>query len=394
MSQAVRRFRRALRDQKGIALLIVLMVTTVMTVLILDLHQSVRINFYIASNLADGVKASYLVRSGVQVAAGALLSDRQDNSVDSLHEDWYDFLGKLGMPGMPVGDGTVIMEINDEAGRFNLNAMVGKRGNQRKQMVDIFRKLLEGEELDPDLANAVVDWIDADEETLDEGGAEDQVYGYEAMDGAVVSKNSPFDSLQEVRLVAGITDEVWQKLEPLVTIYGTVQMNLNTAEKKVMKAVLLMADEKADTSIIDKIVEWREQASGDAEGEEGEDKSNDMFSGLAGGKGNYFKKTKIVRILTNDIGMDQKTAKRFARFFTDSSRYFRVTATALVGNVQKTALGIIQRNKKKAKIIYYRVAPGISAELKQKQQEAAGGGEETPNVQELMQQMGATVGVQ
>ena len=61
MNAFVRRFRRALRDQQGIALLIVLMVTTVMTVLILDLHQSVRINFYIASNLSDGVKAAYQI---------------------------------------------------------------------------------------------------------------------------------------------------------------------------------------------------------------------------------------------------------------------------------------------------------------------------------------------
>ncbi|HPQ70009.1 MAG TPA: type II secretion system minor pseudopilin GspK [bacterium] len=393
MNAFVRRFRRALRDQQGIALLIVLMVTTVMTVLILDLHQSVRINFYIASNLSDGVKAAYLVRSGVQVAAGALLSDRQDNSVDSLHEDWYDFLGKLGMPGMPVGDGTVIMEINDESGRFNLNAMVGKRGTARKQIVDIFRKLLEGEELDPDLANAVVDWIDADEESFNEGGTEDAVYGYEAMEDSVTSKNAPFDSLQEVRLVAGITDEVWQKLEPLVTIYGDAQLNLNTAEKKVMKAVLKVADDKADTSIIDKIIEWREGSSSDEE--EGEDKSDDMFSGLAGGEGNVFKKKKMVKLLVDEVGMEQTTAKRFARYFTDSSRYFRVTATALVGNVQKTALGIIQRSKSKAKIVYYRVAPGLSTELQKKQKEAAGTSETTPTVQELMQQMeGGTIGLQ
>jgi len=393
MSAFVRRFRRALRDQQGIALLIVLMVTTVMTVLILDLHQSVRINFYIASNLSDGVKAAYLVRSGVQVAAGALLSDRQDNSVDSLHEDWYDFLGKLGMPGMPVGDGTVIMEINDEAGRFNLNAMVGKRGTARQQIVDIFRELLEAEELDPELANAVVDWIDADEETVNEGGMEDAVYGYEAMEDGVTSKNAPFDSLQEVRLVAGITDEVWQKLEPLVTIYGDAQLNLNTAEKKVMKAVLKVADEKADTSLIDNIIEGRDATGG--EQEDGEDKSEDMFSGLAGGEGNVFKKKDMVKLLVNDIGMDQTTAKRFARYFTDSSRYFRVSATALVGNVQKTALGIVQRSKNKAKIVYYRVAPGLSSELQKKQQEAAGTSETTPSVQELMQQMqGGTIGLQ
>jgi general secretion pathway protein K len=345
-----------MRERRGIALILVLMVITVLTVLILDLHQSVRINFYIANNMTEGLKASYLARSGVQVAAGVLLKDMQDNKIDSWHEDWYDFLGKAGMPAIPVGENEmVMMEINDESGRFNLNTLVNKRGTVNQRRVDIFKNLLAGEDIEVEVANAIVDWIDEDSEVQDGGGAEDQVYGYSAGSDPMLSKNSRFESLQEIRLVQGVTDEIWRKLEPIVSVYGNAKTNLNTADKKVLAAVLKTVDENADTAIADKIDEWRKQSASEEDDDEGGGIS------FSGGEGNVFKKKGMVKQLV-EIGMDRGTARRFGRYFGVSSRYFRVTTTALVKGVQKNAVGIIFRKKKKVSIVYYRVAPGVATE--------------------------------
>jgi len=373
--------------ERGIALIITMMVVTVMTVLIMDLHQSVRIHFYIATNLVDGVKAAYLVRSGVQVAAGALLSDRQDNSDDHMHESWYDFMGLLnmyGLAGLPVGEGTVLIDIKDEAGRFNLNSMINKRGKSRQQPIEIFKKLLLQLELEEALANSIVDWIDADEEAIEGGGLEDQVYGYEAM--GIVSKNAPFDSLEEVRLVFGMNDEVWAKLSKLISIYGDVRMNLNTAPKEVIKAVIRYLDESADTGVVDKIIEWREMTVG-----EGEDEEADPFASLSfTQEGNYFKKKDMIKTLTaEEIGMDRTLARRFTRYFKSSSRYFRINCTAIVGGVQKSAVGVTQRSKKKAKIIYYRVSPGAAPDFMQEEEGSVLGEEApTPDVQGMLQSLG------
>ena len=347
-------FRRICTGRRGIAMIIVLMVVTVLTVLILDLHQSVRIHFYIATNLVDGIKASYLVRSGVQVAAGALLNDIQDNNVDHWHEDWYDFLGKLGMPGIPISnDETLLMQINDESGRFNLNNLIGRTGAANTKNVEILANLLQNEELDPQIANAIADYIDADEETLDGNGMENSVYGYDAMTDGPKSKNSRFDSIQEVRLVAGVTDDVWAKIEPLVTIYGDPKMNLNTVSVKVMKAVIKTVDPNADPAVADKIDQWRKTS---AAGE-----GDNAFAALTSGEGNYFKPKEMLKVLTGDIGMEPKLAAGFVRYFGVTSHFFRVDTTALVRGVQKNAVGIIFRMKKKSRIIYYRVAPGVSA---------------------------------
>ncbi|MDP8222170.1 MAG: type II secretion system minor pseudopilin GspK [Candidatus Lernaella stagnicola] len=366
----MRKLIAGMRDNRGIALIIVLMVISVLTILVLDLHQSVRINFYIASNLIEGIKASYLARSGIQVAAGALLKDVQENNVDSWHEDWYDFLAKAGMPGIPIAEGEmVLMEIHDESGRFNLNGLVNKRGSVNQRNLDVFKQLLIAEEIEIEVANAVVDWIDENNEALGGGGVEDQAYGYGSNVDDMMSKNSRFESLQEVRLVHGVTDEVWSKLEPLVTIYGDAALNLNTTNTKVIKAVMKAIDENADTTVADKIEEWRRQSGGE-EGEGGEDESG---FGFQSGEGNVFKgKNMATRLM--ELGMPRATARKFVRYFGSSSHFFRVTVTALVHGVQKNAVGIIFRHKKKVRIIYYRVAPGVSSEHMRKYNEQAQSG--------------------
>lgn len=357
------RWRRRMDDNRGIALLLVLTITTILTVLILDLHDSVRINFYISTNLSSGIKASYLTRSAVQVAAGTLLKDIQDNNVDHLSEGWYDFLAKAGLPGIVIDkDQIVLMEIFDESGRFNLNRLVNRQGKVDRAYLDIFDSLLTELEITTEinLGNAIVDWIDADEETADGGGGEDSVYGYEGMAG-MLSKNSRFESLQEVRMVAGMTDEIWQKLEPLVTIYGDAKMNLNTVDPKVMRAVMRMIDEKADLALADKIDEWR-RTSGSSEGS-GE---GDMLSAFIDTENaNYFETKNMSQTLTGEIGMDEHMARNFKRYFGVNSHFFRVTCTALVSGVQKNGVGIIARYKKKARVIYFRMAPGVSTDQAQ-----------------------------
>ncbi len=81
--------------------------------------------------------------------------------------------------------------------------------------LDFFKRLLENLKLDPEIATALVDWIDADiNETLP-GGAEDGAYllavpPYRAA-------NRPLVDISELRLVQGYTPEVITALAPHVT---------------------------------------------------------------------------------------------------------------------------------------------------------------------------------
>jgi len=311
------------------------MVTAILTVVVLDFAQSTRINLYIASNISNGMRAYYLAKSGVQVAAGALLKDMQDNKEDHLGEDWANPL--LGY--IPLSDTeTISVTITDESGKFNLNNLVSTRGRVNNFQLEAFRKLLEFMEFDPKLANAVVDWIDKDEEALEGNGMEDQVYGYAAaLPDPYQSKNAKFLSLAELKLVNGITLEIYNKLAEVCTIYSDRKYNINTIDDKVLTALVLATDPDADAQdVVSKIKAFRE--GGDDE---------------EGGEEQYFK-TKNLKKQIADAGVEQALASRLARRLAASSRYFSVDVTANVGSTIKSIHAVIQRTKKRVKMIYYR----------------------------------------
>jgi general secretion pathway protein K len=105
-----------------------------------------------------------------------------------------------------------------------------------------------------DVISALADWWDPDQQrtqfdpgasTVTSGGGEDEIY--RRYRDPYVIKNAPFDSLEEVRLVRGVTDDFWATfVQPdpddlrseRLTIYGSGAVNPNEAPPEVMLARL------------------------------------------------------------------------------------------------------------------------------------------------------------
>jgi general secretion pathway protein K len=326
MYKARKRLIGSTGGRRGIALIVVLFVIATLSVLVLEFVHSTRINMYIAGNIADGMKAFYLAQSSIYVAAAALLDDMQDDKEDHLEEDWAQ-----SFPPLPGGEGWVTVEIFDESSKLNLNALVRKSGLPDAIKQEAFSNLLTSLELDPTLIDAIIDWTDEDDNAQNEG-PEDAMYGLGVQDGGSYGiKNGKFLSLNELTLVPGITDEIYNKLTPYVTIYGDRKMNLNTVDQKVLSAfVSVLAGEDGSSNAAQEIVTWREI------------------------EGNHFKNKKVKSQLTGDVGIDSALAKKISDFFGVSSRYFSVKTEAIVAESTKKAYGIIQRTKAKVKVIYFR----------------------------------------
>jgi general secretion pathway protein K len=94
-------------------------------------------------------------------------------------------------------------------------------------------RLLRLLELDEQLVNALLDWLDADIEVRFPQGAEDDTYlGREPPYRAA---NAPLTDISELRLVAGFTAEVIDRLRPYVTaLPETTELNVNTAPALVL----------------------------------------------------------------------------------------------------------------------------------------------------------------
>ncbi len=318
----------ARNGRKGVALLIVLMVTTILTVVVLDFAQSTRVNFYIAGNIHNGMKAYYMSKSGVQVAQGSLLRDMQKTKDDHFDEDWNNPLFSF----IPLSDTeTISVNITDESSKYNVNRIVSGTGSIKQSEVEVFRKLLELLELDPTIADAVADWLDVDEDANNGGGTEDQFYGYSVSPGgAYNTKNGKLSSLAELKLIRGISDEVFKKLSEVCTIYTDSKLNINTINDTVLNAIILSIDEKADAAkTVSAITAFRDTPE------------------------QHFEK-KSLRAQLQEAGVDPQLASRLRRKLGTSSRYFSVDVTANVGPTVKSVRGVVKRTKKKVTLIYFR----------------------------------------
>ena len=305
------------RDNKGIALVITLLVLTLLIVLILEFNSGMRVEARAAANFRDDLKAYYLAKSGVTFAIAVLEDDdKTDQNFDALNENWAQKL-----PPIPFGDGFVTVEITDENSRINVNKMSTGFGSVNSDnMRALMGRFLKQFELEEDIANAIADWTDQDDFERMPGGAEDNYYG--GLEDSYEAKNKPFDSLQELRLIKGLEGETYNKLHKFLTVHSDGWLNINTAGKEV---IMSLSDNLA-AEIADEIIAFRAE--------------------------NPFQ-TKLD--FKNNISISEDVYNEIGKFIDVKSNYFSITSSGNVNQSQKTIRAEIMRQNNKTKIVYWRV---------------------------------------
>lgn len=193
----------------------------------------------LTERLSDRLRAAYVARGAAQYAALALEQD-DSTSVDGFEEVWSDNPGFF--MDHPVGGGVfrVTAEepspggqprygLTDEDRALNLNTAPREVLQRLAQLAGGLR-----EEEAAGLAAAIEDWRDADDKPVS-GGAEDSYY--HGLDDAYDCKDGPFESVEELLLVRGMTPALYRRLEPHLTVYGSGQLNVNTAGRAVLQAL-------------------------------------------------------------------------------------------------------------------------------------------------------------
>lgn len=178
---------------------------------------------------AGHAQAQHLLQAGLDWSRAVLGDDRRASEVDHLGEPWA-----LRLPSMPVENGSLTGHIEDQQGRFNLNNLLTD-GRVDIVQLERFRRLLGILALPPVLADALVDWIDADGEPQPRNGVEDAQYL--ALQPPHLAANRPLVDVAELALVAGFDDSVRARLRPFVTaLPGFAAVNVNTASPEVLAA--------------------------------------------------------------------------------------------------------------------------------------------------------------
>lgn len=172
-------------------------------------------------------QAKGLSRAGLDWARAVLSDDLRTGNIDHLGEPWA-----LQLPPIPVENGSLAGHIEDQQGKFNLNNLL-KDGKVDPLQLARFRHLLTVLDLSPSLADAVADWIDAD--NVPQPGNDTEDGFYLSLQPAHLAANRPLADLAELALVRGFDSAARARLRPFITALPRVTpVNVNTAPPEVL----------------------------------------------------------------------------------------------------------------------------------------------------------------
>jgi len=191
-------------EERGLALIAVMWIVTILTVLASEYIYSVNMEVRIASNWNDQVKAFYAAKGGFETAISVLKEDKipadeaeaEEPEYDSLDEDWAQGLAA------ELNDGTYETMIIDECAKINVNTA--------------------DEET---LTNAIAYCIGTAD--LEDEMAEEEMASEAQALAAAIIEIRPFRTVAEMAKAENMTPEI---------LYGEAALGINTADSVTVNA--------------------------------------------------------------------------------------------------------------------------------------------------------------
>lgn len=188
------------------ALVAVLWIVSLLALLAAGIGSSSRASSQLAFNALENTKAKFLAEAGINKAVYRLLKR------EAFQAPLID--GAAGFSSR-MREGAVAVQIRDEDGKIDLNfapielleGLIGSVG-------------LVGNDVARALAERIVDYRDLDHTPLPVG-AEDAAYADAGMIRGAADR--PFRQVEELVLVLGMTDELFERLKDHVTVFAEAE---------------------------------------------------------------------------------------------------------------------------------------------------------------------------
>jgi len=231
--------------QRGIALLVALVVVAIVASLASWVSLSQEVWMRQAENLRDQEQSSAVTAGALQFAALSLDREGQQTAEDDLTQPWA-----KPLPFFPVAGGSVTGRIVDAEARFNLNNLF-HNGSPDPAQVGVFQRLLVAAGLTPQLSSAVVAWMTPSTAQGTQAIADSVYLGLPVPYRAA---SQPFVDTSELRLVEGFDQAAFRKLRPWITALpetaGVTPVNVNTAPAPVLAALFPAVSPDAMTAVV------------------------------------------------------------------------------------------------------------------------------------------------
>ncbi|MBF0484432.1 MAG: general secretion pathway protein GspK [Candidatus Omnitrophica bacterium] len=252
-----------LRSKNGSVLIFAIWTLSLLVVFASYVGLRIRQRAEVIARLEERSLLRNLVEAGVKRSISIIKNDVMKNGIEPCLER------KQGLLNNPVRFGKkelangyfeiervdynlsgepLINGLDDEEAKINLNLSdwtVIKR---------LFQNVLVLKDAEATtLADAVVSWRDIGDANI-KGFYSDEYY--KRLQNPYEVKHAEFESLDELLLLEGMTPEAYEKILPFVTIYGSGQVNFNTASRTVFLALGM------DGVLVDKILQARRGVDG------------------------------------------------------------------------------------------------------------------------------------
>lgn len=261
---------KIIRNQKGVALIMATSAITLMAWLATEISYDASVEYTVNSQNLNRVKAYYAAKSAVDL--GLLrVKVYQQVSASPMAQQFAQYIDeiwkfKLIWP-LPIDvdsnavdkdnfeeakkeslfDANWDLEIIDEGSKIDLSDLVSKSKTlseiSRQQLLNILKQKYEtdiefanrNENITPEaLIDNITDW--QSDKISSVGGGGNKVAKFTSL-GPDFPPNRGFRTLEEVRLVPGMTNEIFELLKPNITIYGMKALNPNTSDIKLLKSL-------------------------------------------------------------------------------------------------------------------------------------------------------------
>ena len=213
------------KRQRGVALLVALLVVALAVILIAALLDRGELALARTRNVLRSEQAEAYAQ-GLEIYAAQILVATAGHGADTNASPWAQPL-----PAQPVPGGVISATMRDLNGCFNLNNLAAKDGNS-EAWTRIFVNLLSALGVDPNLKDPIKSWLGSS------GSGDTEANYYLALAVPYRPRSGLFAHVSELRLVRGVTGDVYARLAPYVCALppGT-KINVNTASVPVLRSL-------------------------------------------------------------------------------------------------------------------------------------------------------------
>lgn len=223
------------KSQTGFALVIVIWILSLLMLMAGSFALTMRRESSVTEALKKNAQAQALSESGLYLAEFML---QQPDPERRWLTDGATY--QILRP-----DGSEIrIRIISESGKIDINAA------SQNLLAAVAKAVSSDIWQEQQLLNSILDWRDEDNEPRPHGAEKKQ---YQDAGLAYAPSNKPFQTLEELQLVLGMDEAIFQRIQPWLTVYsGQSEVNLQEATPEVLQ---LINEDLADKNIHDPAVQ-------------------------------------------------------------------------------------------------------------------------------------------